>query len=106
MRRKNKVHSIKIIQDSISNENQKMLDRLLEVRPTMVINQPKQFNHLDDNLKKKAILESKSLMFTYYSKVYRDRERKQDIIRENVVNIIEKASELHSSDKVYNPETI
>lgn len=36
-----------------------MLSRLLEIKPQLKITQPKTFTHLDDNAKRRALLESK-----------------------------------------------
>ncbi len=52
MKRKLNVHSSKIIQDEIKKQNDRIIQRLLDVKSSISIEKPKKFQHLEANLKK------------------------------------------------------
>lgn len=90
MKRKLNVHSSKIIQDEIKKQNDRIIQRLLDVKSSISIEKPKKFQHLEANLKKIQLEESKlSLCFIVLAK-YTEVERENRILLEKMQGILGK----------------
>ena len=57
MKRRLQVHSQKQVQENIKSENERLLQRLMQVKPSMNIEEPKRFHHITANPKKKQLME-------------------------------------------------
>ena len=102
MKRKLPNHSLKSFVESVQHENEKMLTRIIHVKPTFQNKEaPKQYPHLIKNLKRKELLEGKnaSVAIDYIVKCS-EIERENRILLEKMSRILHNKSS--TLDEVHN----